>query len=1104
MPTNSIPPPPKVPEGQASYYDKDSGTWKPMTYQSGYGWKVPYVSPATSVPIPAGLQGKSSAFNPVSKQWEEMTWVEGAGYMSPYQMRGILEGKIAFDGNAKTFENIKSAYSKYGKFETQPPVPKQEKPAVTIYEETRYNPRTDTTFTTGKYSGYSSDVLQKSIIFPKALTELEAKKEIQKIHLQYEIDKARAEQLAKGYLTATISPFTPTALRGTETQAQTTAQALGIKAPTSPLVEAFTKAGTERGVGYTWEGQPISIAKDTAVPYIVSVPTTAKQKEIAEAERLAEKEKRIELAQEYLSTKPTEKLFRTAITQPLEETGLALWRYAKGDKTAILEQVGKRREELYRAETEGYKILDLPFTERLDIKLPAGRIAVIGKQMWETPITQWLAIPEGSGRVLWYGSKVLTSISPTISVIGLKFPQLSKVAGKFLPKITTTAMKPVAVSTLAEIGLGAGFLGYTGYEISKMPTTEQKVITGLSFAGKGAVMMAGAYAMAKPSTLPKPIEYKKPKVVMDTTTAIKTLQKRETITWIPQEQLYKSKIMELAKRYSIDTKSGTFAIGTTPSGRLYVIEGLGKAKGIGFIKPKPVLRELAIGIRTEILRKTIGLPKGTLIGGKGWAISPETMSIRLAKAFKFKPKVLSLEIGAGRIRVFEAMRGARKIRMATESEIYGTTKHPTITAGVKRIRPSKLVKTMEYSLENIMLAKGKKIGKGLTFTKFLGEAKLRLGEPKTRIKTLDYFGSAKAITKELARVERQEGLYTIEAITGKSKLIGILRKTPKQFEANFRGIVERLKLPKQKVKAGEFPRLKEEPIEKPPKIEDFSYLKERKEAIEKLPETELSKAIQKTKEITKEPAPTIKPEQILKEIPSVTKKIVTKGTAKKVFIKLAKEKAPTDWTRVGVFAGLGERSEQELWRGVKGRFEDLEGLREREGEGERGREGVIIVEGLKDITRLGEDISQTPKLMPMSAIKQTQQQMQKQTQKTTTITKTPTITTQITPTITTPTPIDIPIIPPTLVLYGGQAKKGKKAKKPKPMFKTLPKKADILPIPDIISIVRTEATTWKQAKYPLPTPKVKTAFARAVAERPFAWKFPTTEMIKKKWKGELF
>lgn len=56
-------------------------------------------------------------------------------------------------------------------------------------------------------------------------------------------------------------------------------------------------------------------------------------------------------------------------------------------------------------------------------------------------------------------------------------------------------------------------------------------------------------------------------------------------------------------------------------------------------------------------------------------------------------------------------------------------------------------------------------------------------------------------------------------------------------------------------------------------------------------------------------------------------------------------------------------------------------------------------------------------------------------------------------------------------------------------------KKKLVPMPDLLSITQTEAKTFKQASYPMPTPKIKSAFKRRVEKMSWAWRFPTAEQI---------
>jgi hypothetical protein len=186
MPTNYDPPPVyHTPTGDVT------GVWSSST-----GWHQPYKSSAPA--MSSSYAGQTRAYNPSSKTWEEMVWVDGAGYMSPYQMKGILEGTIAYKGDINV---IKKAYAGTGGKLTPPPKPEE------------------------KVLGYDDPYLQQSVMFKTPLSQKDAQSELLKVYernRQDQIDKTRGTLLAEGYNTAVVNPSTPVALRQAEIQRQTT------------------------------------------------------------------------------------------------------------------------------------------------------------------------------------------------------------------------------------------------------------------------------------------------------------------------------------------------------------------------------------------------------------------------------------------------------------------------------------------------------------------------------------------------------------------------------------------------------------------------------------------------------------------------------------------------------------------------------------------------------------------------------------------------------------------------------------------------------------------------------------------------------------------
>jgi hypothetical protein len=129
------------------------------------------------------------------------------------------------------------------------------------------------------------------------------------------------------------------------------------------------------------------------------------------------------------------------------------------------------------------------------------------------------------------------------------------------------------------------------------------------------------------------------------------------------------------------------------------------------------------------------------------------------------------------------------------------------------------------------------------------------------------------------------------------------------------------------------------------------------------------------------------------------------------------------------------------------------------------------------------------------------QSMTKLATTTTTATKTDNVTKTIMPTkptFITPTP-NPPVF--TGMIWSPNLKEKKKKPK-KPMGKSTTKtlKSQPFVLPDIISIIQTEARTGKQATFLYPTPKVRKAFGRAVVRNPMVWSFPTAEMYKRRSK----
>jgi len=118
------------------------------------------------------------------------------------------------------------------------------------------------------------------------------------------------------------------------------------------------------------------------------------------------------------------------------------------------------------------------------------------------------------------------------------------------------------------------------------------------------------------------------------------------------------------------------------------------------------------------------------------------------------------------------------------------------------------------------------------------------------------------------------------------------------------------------------------------------------------------------------------------------------------------------------------------------------------------------------------------------------------------------ITKHITTPITTPKLIHRPPFTPLIGLgLPGGAMKFRAPRIPKG-FKVFKFKTDIRPLAGLLSLTITEAKTWRKARHPKATPKIKKMYLKEVREKPWTFEFPTAEMLaepktKKKRKKPL-
>lgn len=1151
MPTNYATPPP-VNNPTPHYYSKSTGTWQPMSYQSGYGWKVPLApSISSSVPIPKGLQGKSSAFNPSSKQWEEMRWVDGAGYMSPYQMRGVLEGTIAFSGSADTLSKIKAMYGQVKKYDTTPQQAKIKEPekAVVMYQNKE-----------GEVTGYESPYLQKSVLFKSPMAEADAKKEIQKIHLKEGIEKTRAEQLSKGYMTALVSPFTPPALREAEIQAQTTAQTFGMKAPVSPL-SIFTKAGEQAGVGYTWEGQKISLSPEGVSPYIVSVPTTAKAQEIEKERAFGERVEKITTGIEYskgLLASPT--LFaKELLITPAFSGGF--WKaqyqeYVEKKPYAYAEWLGGQVQERRTALTEGYQ-MGIPFVNVISfglapkINIPAGKWALIGKEFSESGLFK-LGEAYGVGAVFEGVGLVAQAKLGKFVIEGQKVPTFLKQAGALFPKLTLAPMKATSFLTPIEVGFGGAFMTKAGIDIARTPTTAGKFGMVTEFGLTGLGMMAGGMAM-RGTFAPKEFKAGVPRAV--------ETAKPEVIS------LYKTQA-------EFGTARKVIALETS-AGKKYVVLDVPIREEFITTKQHPIsvpLESSKVISLTQFGEKPITAlikSKGTFYDWSGVARAGTKGEKMITSPFlsaEVRPSITGFEMVKGELKPIWSFESA-----ISPSNIYRSMYKPE--GEVPFLRPAGL----EYSkLTPKQALRSLKESMGLKFEykqRFDVESQgaygrfilagSKIGKTAYEHPTIQLKSKLKGHSDAEGIVLRHEIQHALQFGKQEYQLHQML---PSEREISMVRAFEREAFgtsPSTKIigynKITGYPKTK---IERPLRYSDV-YLPDVKGFVKAGGKVEGFTATQfeiYTKQFSKEP-----PKEFFSEFAhpetmyALGKKLgfieaspfyAKKGAVfKEIGISEISGKKPA-WKPYEARAGVDVRTITEAGDRQAGggtvvveefpvqyppssSFEPQVISSTPINFMKRDIKLGIISEQARGITPIFMPIQRTMPLSKMAGATREMTKVDTRTKveqavgfgagtmlftapllaqkisttplsilKTQTITETKLTTTTETPprTITeTPTKPKIPIIPPFFV-PPRKVKKKKKSKQGMPIFKPMTTKRQAIPLPDIMSIIRTEARTGRKATFLMPTPKVRKAFAKAVARRPFAWSFPTAEEYRKRGK----
>jgi hypothetical protein len=1154
----------------------------------GYGgtgyWTNPSASykgvTATPVPpMPSEFRGQNRAYNPSSKQWEEMSWVSGVGYLSPYQMKGILEGSIAFEGN---ISNVKKAYSDIGGvFKKQADVKaKEPEPSVLLFNQRNFNAKTgQETTIANKFAGYDSPYLQQSVLFNKPLTLAEAKAEIQRVHLEKGIAKTRAEQLAQGYNTAVLSPFTPQALRETEIQRQTTEQTWNTKITVPKIVDVFTKEREATGLGTTWEGQPISIAKDTAVPYIVSVPKSLS----------------IDLSALRTTPKYQETLTRqevTSITDP--NTTIKVSPYAIGGEILELDPFKRQQvawqtlratsytPEQFKFVTIGEQLIkERPFYSSLALGLSPRYLETMIGFAYKKPSVVSAEI----GRFVTETETKKAKIG-ILRTIGETYIQTPAVSQILLPYATGLALGGIGfgIGRVApafvkpyQIGLGIGFapmMAYEGLRIATSPTKEGKIAGVLGFGLSLGSGIAG-FKMAKsmwglPKVVPatKPLGYEALMEKGQYRTALygKDFFGRSVVKYmvspITKTKFYaKQPPLSIPTRVSADVMTFDKQLGLLIKGKQAPYVEYPTAPKHPWSKSIMSLTELRVPeakiypsgdviyhplfSRVALKSGKVGYVSTVAEVTDDWPFQIERVvneRIKYTEVAKLKPPALEKYTSK-----------TPNLEDIGLKSTMGKTPFPTERWLFKNLG-------IKYYMKSELIPHVKELPR----YNLISSTKFRLAELKFKLRTLktEVFGKperwknlprnikvteeqSKSIAETLKNIYGKKDTKEIKPINireltleEQNKLLESLTEIAKRNkeikEVKIKSTVKKLTPEDETILSESLKQLVEE---KKAIAERFKLSQEIKPSPEEITLTnKQARAILKTlKSIYGKPkkalidTPTTKPSQKI-SIPttkpsqlSYAERAITTEDKGGELMRLMQRYPPAEPeviqyppTERGVPAIIGVRpiypppttiypprltliplitpkSELKAETGVrttpKLAFPDL--LKPR-----------IDVVSQPDI-RIGQKLIPMSILTPLQALTPKSAQIQIVTPKLKTITPTKPKMPERT---TTEKPTTEIILDPALskILYGGQVKKGKKAKKSKLMFKFKAPKYEIMPLPDIISVIRTEATTWKKAHALYPTQKVKKAFARAVAERPFAWHFPTAEIVKKKWKGGLF
>jgi len=672
--------------------------------------------------------------------------------------------------------------------------------------------------------------------------------------------------------------------------------------------------------------------------------------------------------------------------------------------------------------------------------------------------TEFLQTPDTilgkTGRVIEFGTgQSVAGVFATGILTTAGIGAISKVPT--ITKIGEIGVKGIKVSTIAKGGLIAGgttLVGKEIYDITKAPTPEARTV--------GALRLGTFFAGGIIPEIPTLLRATKPRVSTQAT-------RIRNIKYEPIKSEFKT--IEIEK-FGIGTKQKFSLFGTAQDKYLVYIKGAGESVTI----PK---EQILSQLQAKRIKQTI---KGEMLFKevfRGRSLSTKELGILYDK----KVSDISLGMGELKIKVFKAQIKPRSIKMALESERFPST----LLVGERMKRPSKEIFTGMADVGTIFFSGEKKIPYS-QLTETLGKTKMDLG----KIKISEFFGKSslllrkegsRTISRTFVGFQEPKILQTMKTDIG--DFYQIVSKGVSKARARVSSQVSLIK------SEGVLWRIPKPEVIEPIKPIGFKLQKPVKTSVKWLePTTKISDvggretAIQTTP-ISQKPVKTsvkwLEPTTKISEMGVRELKLPTTST--EAFTSVLPRE----------FVIFGEKQKLSPFEILGFPSITLTGQDRKEKE----REDSFIREGVKTINLpkidiVSKDITKTLfGVYPMASSKVLTKTATEPLQET--IVSTPTAPSTITPTPEIRvTPEKATITPPFTIQLPEEKKikKKKKRLKKKTKEKKLKKRDVIIPLPDPLSILRTEATTFKPARALAPTPKVKRAYLKSFL------RFPTFEM----------